>query len=54
MNGVGNSELYRYKADTNWLGLTVVEAMICDLPTFATSHGGPADIVVYEKSGFPH
>lgn len=33
-------------------GLTVVEAMTCGLPTFATCHGGPAEIIEHEKSGF--
>lgn len=38
-------------------GLTVVEAMICGLPTFATCHGGPAEIIEHGTSGFhidPH
>ncbi|KAF6139247.1 hypothetical protein GIB67_035862 [Kingdonia uniflora] len=30
-------------------GLTVVEAITCGLPTFATLHGGPADIIVHRK-----
>ncbi|KZV18264.1 sucrose synthase 2 [Dorcoceras hygrometricum] len=33
-------------------GLTVVEAMTCGLPTFATLHGGPAEIIIHGKSGF--
>lgn len=33
-------------------GLTVVEAMTCGLPTFATCHGGPAEIIEHGKSGF--
>ncbi|GJR13333.1 sucrose synthase 2 [Tanacetum coccineum] len=33
-------------------GLTVVEAMTCGLPTFATSHGGPAEIIEHGVSGF--
>ena len=33
-------------------GLTVVEAMTCGLPTFATVHGGPAEIIVHGVSGF--
>jgi sucrose synthase len=33
-------------------GLTVVEAMTCGLPTFATCNGGPAEIIVHGKSGF--
>lgn len=38
-------------------GLTVVEAMTCGLPTFATCHGGPAEIIEHGVSGFhiePH
>ncbi|KAJ4959491.1 hypothetical protein NE237_026602 [Protea cynaroides] len=62
MNTVRNGELYRYIADTKGtfvqpafyeaFGLTVVEAMTCGLPTFATLHGGPAEIIVHGKSGF--
>ncbi|KAG5569550.1 hypothetical protein H5410_059316 [Solanum commersonii] len=62
MNRVRNGELYRYIADTKGafvqpafyeaFGLTVVEAMTCGLPTFATNHGGPAEIIVHGKSGF--
>lgn len=33
-------------------GLTVIEAMACGLPTFATNQGGPAEIIVNEVSGF--
>lgn len=33
-------------------GLTVVEAMTCGLPTFATCNGGPAEIIVDGVSGF--
>ena len=33
-------------------GLTVVEAMTCGLPTFATLHGGPAEIIVNGVSGY--
>lgn len=33
-------------------GLTVVEAMTCGLPTFATCHGGPAEIIEQGISGF--
>jgi sucrose synthase len=33
-------------------GLTVVEAMTCGLPTFATLHGGPAEIIEHGVSGF--
>ncbi|KAJ7538270.1 hypothetical protein O6H91_11G040900 [Diphasiastrum complanatum] len=61
-NRVRNGELYRYIADTRGafvqpalyeaFGLTVVEAMTCGLPTFATRHGGPAEIIVDGVSGF--
>jgi glycosyltransferase involved in cell wall biosynthesis len=33
-------------------GLTVVEAMTCGLPTFATCNGGPSEIIKHGKSGF--
>lgn len=33
-------------------GLTVVESMTCALPTFATCHGGPAEIIENGVSGF--
>jgi glycosyltransferase involved in cell wall biosynthesis len=32
-------------------GLTVIEAMTCGLPTIATCHGGPAEIIVDGVSG---
>ncbi|GLJ10905.1 hypothetical protein SUGI_0137720 [Cryptomeria japonica] len=61
-NRVRNGELYRYICDTKGafvqpalyeaFGLTVVEAMTCGLPTFATSNGGPAEIIVDGVSGF--
>ncbi|KAG6542378.1 hypothetical protein Mapa_016207 [Marchantia paleacea] len=61
-NRVRTGELYRYIADTGGVfvqpalyeafGLTVVEAMTCGLPTFATCHGGPAEIIEHKKSGF--
>ncbi len=51
-NRVRNGELYRFIADGRGafvqpalyeaFGLTVVEAMTCGLPTFATRNGGPA------------
>ncbi|KAJ1388169.1 Sucrose synthase [Sesbania bispinosa] len=57
-----NGELYRFIADTKGafvqpalyeaFGLTVIEAMNCGLPTFATNHGGPAEIIVDGISGF--
>ncbi|KAK1317517.1 Sucrose synthase 4 [Acorus calamus] len=62
MNRARNGELYRYIADTGGVfvqpafyeafGLTVVEAMTCGLPTFATCHGGPAEIIEQGVSGF--
>jgi sucrose synthase len=62
MNRTRNGELYRYICDTNGafvqpafyeaFGLTVVEAMTCGLPTFATLNGGPAEIIVDGVSGF--
>ncbi|KAI4317544.1 hypothetical protein L6164_025407 [Bauhinia variegata] len=67
MNRARNGELYRYIADVKGafvqpafyeaFGLTVVEAMTCGLPTFATCHGGPAEIIEDGISGFhidPH
>ncbi|XP_031477791.1 sucrose synthase 7-like [Nymphaea colorata] len=57
-----NGELYRCIADTKGafiqpalyeaFGLTVIEAMTCGLPTFATNQGGPAEIIVDGVSGF--
>ncbi|CAH9052979.1 unnamed protein product [Cuscuta europaea] len=57
-----NGELYRTIADTKGafiqpalyeaFGLTVIEAMNCGLPTFATNQGGPAEIIVDGTSGF--
>ncbi|CAN4078436.1 unnamed protein product [Withania somnifera] len=57
-----NSELYRTIADSKGafvqpalyeaFGLTVIEAMNCGLPTFATNQGGPAEIIVDGVSGF--
>lgn len=62
MNRAQNGELYRYIADKRGIfvqpalyeafGLTVVEAMTCGLPTFATCHGGPAEIIEDGVSGF--
>ncbi|KAH6793431.1 sucrose synthase 6 [Perilla frutescens var. hirtella] len=57
-----NSELYRYIADTKGafvqpalyeaFGLTVIKAMNCGLPTFATNQGGLAEIIVDGVSSF--
>ena len=57
-----NGELYRCIADTKGafvqpalyeaFGLTVIEAMNCGLPTFATNQGGPAENIVDGVSGF--
>ncbi|XP_031262958.1 sucrose synthase 7-like isoform X6 [Pistacia vera] len=59
---IRNGELYRCIADTKGgfvqpalyeaFGLTVIEAMNCGLPTFATNQGGPAEIIVDGISGF--
>ncbi|KAL5561413.1 hypothetical protein UlMin_031160 [Ulmus minor] len=61
-NRARNGEMYRYIADTRGafvqpafyeaFGLTVVEAMTCGLPTFATNQGGPAEIIEHGISGF--
>ncbi|XAR58409.1 Sucrose synthase [Bertholletia excelsa] len=61
-NRARNGELYRYIADKRGVfvqpafyeafGLTVVESMTCGLPTFATCHGGPAEIIENGISGF--
>ncbi|XP_073052477.1 sucrose synthase 2 [Primulina eburnea] len=61
-NRARNGELYRYIADKKGIfvqpalyeafGLTVVEAMTCGLPTFATCHGGPLEIIEDGRSGF--
>ncbi|XP_047308751.1 sucrose synthase-like [Impatiens glandulifera] len=62
MNRIRNGELYRYIADFKGVfvqpafyeafGLTVVESMTSGLPTFATSYGGPFEIIIDGKSGF--
>ena len=62
MNRVRNGELYRGIADTKGafvqpalyeaFGLTVIEAMTCGLPMFATAYGGPAEIIVDGVSGY--
>ncbi|CAH9117465.1 unnamed protein product [Cuscuta epithymum] len=61
-NRARNGELYRYIADKRGIfvqpafyeafGLTVVESMTCGLPTFATTHGGPMEIIEDGVSGF--
>ncbi len=55
-------ELYRVIADRRGafvqpalfeaFGLTVVEAMACGLPVFATRYGGPLEIIEEARSGF--
>jgi sucrose synthase len=55
-------ELYRFIADRRGVfvqpalfeafGLTVVEAMISGLPSFATQYGGPLEIIEHGTSGF--
>ena len=55
-------ELYRWIADRRGafvqpalfeaFGLTVIEAMACGLPTFATCYGGPLEIIEHGISGF--
>ena len=55
-------ELYRFVADTRGafvqpalfeaFGLTVIEAMISGLPTFATRYGGPLESIEHGISGF--
>jgi len=57
-----SGELYRFIADRKGVfvqpalfeafGLTVIEAMSCGLPTFATCFGGPLEIIEHGKSGF--
>ena len=57
-----SGELYRFIADRRGVfvqpalfeafGLTVVEAMVSGLPTFATCFGGPMEIIENGKSGF--
>jgi sucrose synthase len=57
-----SGELYRYLADRRGVfvqpalfeafGLTVIEAMISGLPTFATLYGGPLEIIRHGISGF--
>ncbi len=55
-------EIYRFIADHNGIfiqpalfeafGLTVIEAMVSGLPTFATKYGGPLEIIEHGISGF--
>jgi sucrose synthase len=59
---VVGGELYRFVADRRGafvqparfeaFGLTVVESMVCGLPTFATCYGGPLEIIEHGASGF--
>ena len=59
---VVGSEFYRFVADRRGafvqpavfeaFGLTVIEAMVCGLPTFATCFGGPLEIIEHGVSGF--
>ncbi|MCW3490156.1 sucrose synthase [Dethiobacter alkaliphilus] len=56
------SEMYRFVADKRGafiqpalfeaFGITVIEAMISGLPTFATCYGGPSEIIEEGVSGF--
>jgi sucrose synthase len=55
-------ELYRFVADTRGVfvqpalyeafGLTIIEAMATGLPVFATTNGGPREIIEHGRSGF--
>jgi sucrose synthase len=57
-----SGELYRYIGDLKGVfvqpalfeafGLTVIEAMTCGVPTFATCYGGPLEIIEDGVSGF--
>jgi len=57
-----SGELYRCVADRSGVfvqpayfeafGLTVIEAMVSGLPTFATRYGGPLEIIQNGRSGF--
>jgi sucrose synthase len=59
---VMGGEFYRFVADRRGafvqpavfeaFGLTVIEAMVCGLPTFATCFGGPLEIIEHGVSGF--
>jgi sucrose synthase len=66
-NRIQNGEIYRIVCDTGGVfvqpalyeafGLTVIEAMSSGMPTFATSNGGPAEIIRDRVNGFhidPH
>jgi sucrose synthase len=62
LNKQTSGELYRYVADLRGVfvqpalfeafGLTVIEAMVSGLPTFATCFGGPREIIEHGISGF--
>lgn len=57
-----SGEIYRVIADHQGIfvqpalfeafGLTILEAMICGLPTFATQFGGPQEIIQNQVNGF--
>ena len=59
---VMGGECYRFVADRRGafvqpavfeaFGLTVIESMVCGLPTFATCFGGPLEIIEHGVSGF--
>ncbi|SFM47569.1 sucrose synthase [Ectothiorhodospira mobilis] len=62
LDKVLSGELYRYVADHRGVfvqpalfeafGLTVIEAMVSGLPTFATLYGGPLEIIEHGRSGY--
>ncbi|MFP4245525.1 MAG: glycosyltransferase, partial [Ectothiorhodospira sp.] len=62
LDKVLSGELYRFVADHRGVfvqpalfeafGLTVIEAMVSGLPTFATLYGGPLEIIEHGHSGY--
>ncbi|MCG5513222.1 sucrose synthase [Ectothiorhodospira shaposhnikovii] len=62
LDKVLSGELYRFIADRKGVfvqpalfeafGLTVIEAMVSGLPTFATLYGGPLEIIEHGRSGY--
>ena len=62
INKLDTGEVYRIIADRKGIfvqpalfeafGLTIIEAMVSGLPTFAPKFGGPLEIIEYGKSGF--